>query len=82
MAGGSNNAEPLRPMPFEQRTFAAERHMVCRSDRQKLFGQKLSSAQMMMMLGKDIAERSGAGESVDVEQIYDEWAQMRGELQA
>jgi hypothetical protein len=50
-------------------------------DRQKLFGQKLSSAQMMM-LGKDIAERAGAGESVDVEQIYDEWAQMRGELKA
>jgi hypothetical protein len=48
---------------------------------QTLFEQKISSAQMMMQLGRDIAGRAANGAPIDVEEIYDEWAQMRGELQ-
>ena len=45
---------------------------------QELFQRKLSSAQMMMKIGKNIAERVALGETIDVEQIYDEWAELRG----
>ena len=55
--------------------------MTMTSATQTLFEQKISSAQMMMQLGKDIAGRAANGAPIDVEQIYDEWAQMRGELQ-